>query len=102
MKLHGEIVEIVENELNPTNGCLVRVKIYDEDIKRADETDPNIHLITQISFGCNPDEIEDRIKQEVWGVWFNYMTDSRDREDLVKLKKFTIDEETGEVNGNSN
>ena len=101
MKLHGEIVEIVENELNNINGVLVRVKIYDDDMIREEMNpdDPYIHLITQVSFWCNPDEIEDRMKQEIWGVWFNYMTTSKDRKDLVKLKTFKIDQETGEING---
>ena len=99
MKLHGEIVEITENEL--TEICIVRVNIYDEDIIKEGMNldDHYIHLICQTSFSCNNNEIEDRVKDIAWDVWFNHSGSVKNRDDLVKSKKFTIDEETGEING---
>jgi len=99
MDLHGEIVEITENEL--TEICIVRVNIYDEDMTREgmNSYDPNIHLICQTSFSCNKDKIEERIKDIAWDVWFNHAGSSKNRDDLVNNKDFKIDEETGEMNG---
>jgi len=99
MKLHGRIVEVTENELTET--CLVRVNIYDEDMTREGMNimDSNIHLICQTSFSCNKDEIEDRIKDVVWEVWFGQAGSIKNRDDLVNNKDFKIDEETGEMIG---
>lgn len=99
MDLHGEIVEITENEL--TEICIVRVNIYDEDMTREgmNNDDKYIHLITQTSFSCNKDEIEDRVKDIVWEVWFNHAGSVKNRDDLVNNKSFKIDENTGEMNG---
>ncbi len=98
MHLHGKIVEITENEL--TEQCMVRVNIYDEDMTRdMNPEDPNLHIISQNSFSCNKDQIEDKVKDIVWSVWFNYAGSMKNRDDLVINKDFKIDEETGEMNG---
>jgi len=96
MDLHGRIVEITENEL--TEICLVRVDIFDEDMTREgmNSYDKNIHLITQVSFNCNKNEIEDRVKDVIWEVWFSHVASIKDNSDLVKNKSFKIDENTGE------
>jgi len=96
MDLHGEIVEITENEL--TEICAVRVNIYDEDMTREEmaKDDLNVHLICQTSFSCNKDEIEDRLKDIVWNIWVNHAGSIKNRDDLVNNKSFKIDENTGE------
>lgn len=97
MKLRGEIIEINENEL--TEQCLVRVNIYDDDFNRPDmnSTDKNIHLITQTSFWCNIDSINETLQRVVYDIWFNYVGSMNKKE--IKNKSFSIDENTGEIDG---